>query len=149
LYAKRDLKIGAMLRIAHQESSKIVNRHLLEAGYSDMNLTYSPVIQPLGFNPSGLSISELAQMAGMTTQSMGELVQHLTRGGYVEKERSQRDQRTRIVKLTPKGSDLSMFLYSVIGDIERDWAEKVGYQRFQELRNILLDLIPSPILGES
>jgi DNA-binding MarR family transcriptional regulator len=149
VYTKRDLKIGALLRIAHQESSKIVNRRLIEAGYSDMNMTYSPVIQPLGFNPSGLSISEMAHMAGMTTQSMGELVQHLILGGYVEKERSQRDRRTRIVKLTPKGNNLSMFLYSVIGDIERDWAEKVGYQRFQELRNILLDLIPSPIMGES
>jgi DNA-binding MarR family transcriptional regulator len=91
----------------------------------------------------------MAHMAGMTTQSMGELVQHLILGGYVEKERSQRDRRTRIVKLTPKGNNLSMFLYPVIGDIERDWAEKVGYQRFQELRNILLDLIPSPIMGES
>ncbi|WAH36376.1 MarR family winged helix-turn-helix transcriptional regulator [Alicyclobacillus dauci] len=149
MYTKQDLKIGALLRIAHQESSKIVHQRLIEAGYCDVNMTYAPVIQPLGFNPSGLTISDLAKLAGMTTQSMGELVQHLIRGGYVEKERSHHDRRTRIVKLTAKGEELSLFFYSVMADIEREWAMKVGHERFQELRNILVELIPSPIISES
>jgi DNA-binding MarR family transcriptional regulator len=149
LYTKQDLRIGALLRIAHQESSKIVNQRLAEAGYHDVNTTTAPVIQPLGFNPSGLSISELAQLTGMTTQSMGELVQQLIKRGYVEKGHSQHDRRTRIVKLTPKGKELSLFFYSVVGDIEREWAKKVGHERFQELRNILVELIPSPIISES
>jgi DNA-binding MarR family transcriptional regulator len=105
--------------------------------------SFSSVIQPLGFNPSGLSITELAQLAGMTTQSLGELVQQLMKGGYVELERSQQDRRTRIVKLSPKGKELSSFMYAVSGDIERKWILLLGHEHFQNLKETLLELITS------
>jgi DNA-binding MarR family transcriptional regulator len=139
----KDLRIGALVRITHQESNKIMKQHLVEAGYDDVRTSFLSVIQPLGWNPSGLSITELAQLAGMTTQSMGELVQQLMKGGYVELERSQQDRRTRIVKLSPKGKELSSFMYAASGDIERKWILLLGNEHFQNLKETLLKLITS------
>jgi DNA-binding MarR family transcriptional regulator len=105
--------------------------------------SFSTAIQPLGFNPSGLSITELAKLAGMTTQSMGELVQQLIKGGYVELERSQQDRRTRITKLSSKGKELNSFMYAVSGDIEKKWISILGNEHFQHMKETLLELITS------
>jgi DNA-binding MarR family transcriptional regulator len=139
----RELRIGALVRISHQESNKVIKQRLVESGYDDVRTSFTAVIQPLGFNPTGLSITELAQLSGMTTQSMGELVQQLIKGGYVELEQSQQDRRTKMVKLSPKGKELSSFMYTISGDIEREWAFILGHERFQNFKETLFELITS------
>jgi DNA-binding MarR family transcriptional regulator len=74
---------------------------LREAGYGDVRPAHYAVFRYLA--PEGSRVTELAEAAGMTQQSMGEFVAHLERLGFVERRPDPRDGRARIVVPTEAG----------------------------------------------
>jgi DNA-binding MarR family transcriptional regulator len=137
-----DMRTGALLRIAYQEIGKSLNERVSKLGYEDIRTTHFPVLQPLFFNSSGMTSTELADLAGMTKQSMGELVRYLGKCGYVEKHRDKKDSRAWLINLTPKGNDLMDKLYEIVSEVDEVIAEQIGKERFTKFRNDLMALIP-------
>jgi DNA-binding MarR family transcriptional regulator len=137
-----DMRIGALLRTAYQEVAKIINCKIEAAGYEDIRTTHTPVLQPLYFSPLGLTSTELADLAGMTKQSMGELVKYLEKQGYIERKRSQKDLRAWLILLTPKGNELVEKLYHIVSEIDEELADRFGIERFKDLRIKLMEFIP-------
>jgi DNA-binding MarR family transcriptional regulator len=90
--------------------------------------------------PDGMRLTELAELAGMTKQAVGEAVTDLERLGYAERVADASDGRAKIIRLTERGRAAQQTAFQIIASIEREWAERFGAQRVSELRSLLLDL---------
>jgi len=137
-----ELRIGALLRQSYQEVAKIINQRIEQLEYTEIRSTHFPVLQPLFFHPTGMTSSELANLAGITKQSMGEMVKYLEEYGYVERTKSPSDARAWLIVLTPKGVELMNRIYGVVSQLDEHFAEQFGRERFQDLRSLLLDFLP-------
>lgn len=76
----------------------------------------------------------------MTKQSMGYLIDHLERRGYVERVPDPADQRARIIRRTARGWAVEPVARASIRRLEDEWAEQIGAERMREFRSVLADL---------
>jgi DNA-binding MarR family transcriptional regulator len=114
--------IALMRRMTQAMVAELVQR-LQAAGYPDVSGAYHPLFENI--DPSGTRLTVLAARAGMTHQSMSELVQTLERRGYVERRVDPSDRRARLVRLTPKGRRMVTRAIQEIRDIERTWLKQL------------------------
>jgi DNA-binding MarR family transcriptional regulator len=136
----KDLRVGALLRLNHQEIVKRIHLRLSMAGYDDVRSTYFPVIQPLGLTPSGISVTELAKMAGITKQGMGQLVTYLVQQGYVEKLPNPEDGRAWMVRMTQKGLEMQRVLYNIGSEVDEELKVDLGSEDIFQLHSLLVRL---------
>jgi DNA-binding MarR family transcriptional regulator len=85
-------------------------------------------------------VTELAEAAGMTQQSMGELVDHLEGRGYVERRPDPRDGRAKIVVPTEAGWRGIGAAAERLAEIEDALAGRMGEARFEGLVEALEEL---------
>jgi DNA-binding MarR family transcriptional regulator len=111
---------------------------LRAAGYGDVRPAHYAVFRYL--DEEGSRVTELAEAAGMTKQSMGELVDHLERRGYVERRPDPRDGRAKIVVFTAKGRRGIEVAAERIAGIEGELARWMGDKRLEDLAGSLADL---------
>jgi DNA-binding MarR family transcriptional regulator len=97
---------------------------LKAAGFADVPASQHPVLENL--DPAGTRLTTLSARAGMTHQSMGELVSILERNGYVERRPDPSDRRARLVCLTDKGRALVRQAIREIAEIEAAWLGRLG-----------------------
>jgi DNA-binding MarR family transcriptional regulator len=136
--------LGALLRKPYQVLvGEGIEPAMAAAGYEEIRSAHLPVIQALTENPRGLRSTDLAAHARITKQSMGYLVDHLAKGGYVERARDVGDGRAKVVRLTERGWDLSRVIREAVRQIETDWSDRIGQDRVEQLRQILRDLTVS------
>src|SRR5262245_22174502 len=95
--------LGALLRLAHGATLEQYAGWLAGSAYSDLQPAHAAAIQPLWQLPEGARLTVLAQTARITKQSMGALVDHLERAGYVERVGDPDDGRASRVRLTDGG----------------------------------------------
>lgn len=136
--------LGALLRLAHQAMSQELARWLSESGYADLQPAHSAAIQALWREPGGARLTTLAQTARMTKQSMGALVDHLSRAGYVERVEDPEDRRASLVRLTARGRAYTKAVRAFVRRVEAEWARRVGERRLEELKETLADLVLDP-----
>ena len=89
----------------------------------------------------GARITDLAEVAAMTKQGLGQHVDYLQRLGFTESDRLRGDRRVRLVRRTPLGDEAVRFSRELIGRVEESWAQQLGPERFQLLRELLAELI--------
>ena len=106
---------------------------------SDLRPAHYTVFRHL--DPAGSKVTALAEAAGMTQQSMGELVTHLERHGYVERRLDPRDRRVRLVVATERGHRVLAEAAAAIAETERDLALGIGKKGLAELRRLLGDTL--------
>lgn len=132
---------GSLLRLL-VEGSRAVEGRLQEglraAGYGDVRPAHYAVFRYL--RPGGSRVTELAETAGMTRQSMGELVDHLERGGYVERRPDPRDRRARVVVPTEAGRRGIGVAAELVAGIEEALAKRMGEERLEGLAGSLEEL---------
>jgi DNA-binding MarR family transcriptional regulator len=88
-------------------------------------------------DPDGTRLTDLAERAFMTKQSVGEVVSDLEQRGYVERVPDPSDGRAKIIRLTDRGRDAMAIGRELIDEIEQDWAERYGADRVAALRDAL------------
>ena len=90
--------------------------------------------------PEGLTISELAERAEMTTQGCGQFVRQLAGLGMVEVAVADHDARARRVRITPRGSEAVDRATQVLRACDAAWAERVGPERYRVFREVLAEV---------
>jgi DNA-binding MarR family transcriptional regulator len=90
--------------------------------------------------PSGVSITELGELVGMTKQGCGQFVTQLVDSGHLKIERDPADRRTRVVKRTALGNRTVHRVTGRVRQIERAWADRVGVERYRSFRDVLEQL---------
>jgi DNA-binding MarR family transcriptional regulator len=120
-----------------------VHRRLDAAGFADIRPAHGKVFETIG--QDGNRITDMAERAQITKGSMVELVDHLQRGGYVQRVPDPADGRAKIVRLTPRGWDAVRVAGAAIADTEQRWTAHVGERNMRILRRALQAL--PPLLG--
>lgn len=88
----------------------------------------------------GARITDLAEVAAMTKQGLGQHIDYLEKLGFVESDRLPTDRRVRLVRRTALGDEAVAFERTVIGEVEASWAQRLGPDRLEALRGILAEL---------
>jgi DNA-binding MarR family transcriptional regulator len=112
-----------------------MSRRVAEGPYSDIRVTHGCVFGNI--DPDGTRLTDLAERAHMTKQSVGEVASDLEQLGYIERVPDPRDGRAKIIRLTERGRHAQMLGREIIDDIEREWAERYGVERVAALRDAL------------
>lgn len=92
-------------------------------------------------DPQGSRLTDLARRAGMTPQSMGELVDELEQLGYVVRRPDPSDRRAKLIVLTQKGKACVAAGVATIEDLETDLTDRLGEQGHRQLRALLVKLL--------
>jgi DNA-binding MarR family transcriptional regulator len=111
---------------------------LAEAGYPDIRPAHGNVFGHI--RKEGSRLTELAERAQLTKQTMGYLVDYLEERGYVKREPDPDDKRAKIVCLTGEGREVVGVAREIMGRIEARWAELLGEGRMEQLRELLKEL---------
>lgn len=115
-----------------------LHARLLSNGHVGVRPAHYAVFRHL--DKGGSRISTLAAAAGMTAQSMGELVTDLERMGYLQRSRDPSDGRARIVFATEMGQRALESAAASLSEIETVLAERLGEQHLAELKSKLSEL---------
>jgi DNA-binding MarR family transcriptional regulator len=125
-----------LLGVALDSFSEELSTRVAAAGYGDIRPGHGCVFG--GIDPdNGSRLTDLAERAMMTKQTVGEVVSDLEKLGYVERVPDPDDGRAKIIRLTSKGSHAYRVGRRLIDELERDWAERFGEDRLAALREVL------------
>jgi DNA-binding MarR family transcriptional regulator len=130
--------LGILLRASFQEVVRRVSAGLAEAGFDDLRPAHTAVFQHI--DADGSRLTDLADRAQITKQSMGYLVDYLEEHGYLERRPDPDDRRASLVCLTERGWAQVRAALAIIGELEREWTETLGPQQMQQLRTFLAAL---------
>ena len=114
--------IALFRAVARLMVDELVER-LHAAGYRDHTAAHHPVFENI--DREGTRLTVLAARAGMTHQSMGELVRTLERRGYLERRSDPSDGRVTLVLLTAHGREAARRAVAEIAEIEAAWRERL------------------------
>jgi DNA-binding MarR family transcriptional regulator len=117
---------------AHQFAEEFTVK-LAAVGLGDLRPGHGCVfgnIDPEG----GSRLTELAERANMTKQSVGEFASDLEQLGYVERVPDLNDGRAKIIRLTDQGRRAYWIGRQLIDELEREWGERYGNERIAALR---------------
>jgi DNA-binding MarR family transcriptional regulator len=92
---------------------------------------------------NGSRLTDLARAADLSLSSAAELVDDLAALGYLERRTDPTDGRAKLVSLTKRGWAAMRSGREIIAGIERDWADQVGKEHFDELLSGLQSLLDS------
>jgi DNA-binding MarR family transcriptional regulator len=133
--------IGILLRTLGQDVVRRVSAGLAEAGFEDIRPAHTAVFQHI--EADGSRLTDLADRAQITKQSMGYLVDYLEQHGYLERRPDPTDRRVALICLTDRGWDEIRAALAIIAAIEADWTHRIGQPRMQQLRDTLTELASS------
>lgn len=85
----------------------------------------------------GLRLTDIAEAAGMTPQSIGELVDQLEELGYVERRPDPEDRRAKRIYMTETARGYTTTVARVLEAIERQIEAVLGARGRQSLRRAL------------
>lgn len=132
------LLIGSLLSIPMQVIARRVATVLVERGLTDYRPTYQPVFQ--WCRPEGSRLTELAERTGVTKQSMGEIIDVLEQRGYVERAPDPTDGRAILIRRTERGWEVNRIARQVVEQIQQEWVQALGQERFTSLLEALRQL---------
>ena len=107
--------------------------------FSDIRPTHGCVFRFV--REHGLRLTRLAELAGITKQSAGEIVDDLTSRGYVERVPDPADKRAKLICLTDRGREAQAEGFALFGQVERAWIERYGTERWNAMRDLLEEIV--------
>lgn len=131
--------IGLLLRLVYQHYAEDIHAALREAGFGDLRPAHANVFPFVP--PEGITVSGLAELAGVRKQTMAQAVDQLEGMGYVERRPNPRDRRTRPVFLTARGASVKPVTHATASGVEERWAELTSREELEALRTSLLHLL--------
>jgi DNA-binding MarR family transcriptional regulator len=88
----------------------------------------------------GLRLTEIAERAKLTKQSVGEIVDDLVERGYAQRIPDPNDRRAKLICLTERGETAQAHGRKLFAKVEKRWAERYGAERIAALRELLEEI---------
>ncbi|MGO9906378.1 MAG: MarR family winged helix-turn-helix transcriptional regulator [Solirubrobacteraceae bacterium] len=111
---------------------------LHERGFTDLVAAHLDVFQYPG--PENQRPLQLATRTGMTKQALNYLLGQLQQLGYLTRETDEGDQRSKRIRLTPRGHAAIKAIREIVQDVEAEWGQQLGARKFAQLRDLLTQL---------
>ena len=126
--------IGLLSTAMDKFSEELYDR-VQAAGLKDIRPGHGCVFSNI--QPDGSRLTELAERACMTKQTVGEVASDLEGLGYVERVPDPADGRAKIIRLTERGREAQLIGRDLVDGLERDWGERYGEENVAALRQAL------------
>ena len=143
----RQPMIGLLVRLVYQHYSQAMEAALHEAGFDDIGPSAGNVFPFVG--PEGITVTELAELAHVRKQTMGQAVEQLESAGYVQRKPNPDDRRSQLVCLTDRGRTVPPVTHAAAARVEERWAELTSPKELEALRRSLLRLLDQLQAGTS
>ena len=127
--------VGAMLRVVWQWVRGQMYAGVRAAGFDDLSPAHVALWRYPGLE--GVRPGQLADRAGVTKQSVNDLLGHLEGHGYLLRVPASVDGRARVIRLTAKGWRLAETIYAAAGAAQLQIEEILGQRRFAQLQSSL------------
>ena len=88
----------------------------------------------------GLRLTDIAERADMTKQSVGEIVDDLVGRGYVQRIPDPEDRRAKLICLTERGEEAQAYGRRLFAQVEKRLGERYGAERIAALRELLEEI---------
>ncbi|HEY2716115.1 MAG TPA: MarR family winged helix-turn-helix transcriptional regulator [Solirubrobacterales bacterium] len=112
---------------------------LEQTEYSDVRPTHGCVFRFV--REDGMRLTRLAELAKITKQSAGEVIDDLVKRGYVERIPDPEDRRAKLICLTEKGREAQATGLAILLEIEARWIERYGAERWAAMRDLLEEIV--------
>jgi DNA-binding MarR family transcriptional regulator len=110
-----------------------------ESGYSEIRLAHNAVFATL--YGEAARTSDMAARAGITKQSMGEVVRELADLGILQVNPDPDDGRAKLVSYTDFGIEVTVNGTRHLEDLERRFVEQFGADDYEATRRVLEGVI--------
>src|ERR1700740_1896496 len=130
--------IGALLRVPWETVRDRMLAGLHERGFTDLVAAHVDVWRYPG--PENQRPRDLAIQTRMTKQALNYLLGQLEDLGYLTREADSNDQRSKRIRLTPRGHAATKAIYEIVQEVEDDWEQRLGPRKFAQLRRLLTEL---------
>jgi DNA-binding MarR family transcriptional regulator len=137
------LPTSALLRTAYNLlAARIFNAVVTGTEFDDLRPAHGNAMEQLELE-DGLRLTDLAARAGITAQSMGELVDDLEKKGYLERRPDPADRRAKRIYLTERGRRNARIAKEATADVEAYLIDLLGQERYHQLRQTLEEIVAS------
>ena len=127
-----------LMRRAYNALSAQLFGGVVAAGHDDLRPAHGNVLEHLCEQPSvPLRLVDIAARAGMTPQSVGELIDDLEARGYVERRPDPADRRAKRIHLTDRGFATARSAERAMRAVEEHLVVVLGHEEYQTLRALL------------
>lgn len=133
------IPLPGLLDIASEALFAEFRSELEQTEYRDIRPTHGCVFRFV--QGQGLRLTDIAERANMTKQSVGEIVDDLVERGYAKRIPDPDDRRAKLICLTERGEEAQAYGRTLFAKVERRWAERFGEERVTALRDLLEEII--------
>jgi len=131
---RRD-NVGRLLHNAIDRFETRILEQMAAAGHGRFSLSHVNITRNLDLD--GTRATELARRAGITKQSMGELIHQLEVGGIIERTPDPTDRRAKLVAFTAQGRQWMHAFRQALEQAEREMESELGAEALQSLKSSL------------
>jgi DNA-binding MarR family transcriptional regulator len=135
---ERPENLAILLREPFRAMSEELVARLAARGHPEVRYAHGTVFQFL--DDAGTRVSDLAERAQMTKQSMAQLVAHLEAHGYVERVPDPADGRAKLVRATDRGRAVFAVARELVAEVDARLQARLGKAKLQRLRALLREL---------
>jgi DNA-binding MarR family transcriptional regulator len=132
------IPLPGLLDIASEALFKEFRSELEQTEFRDIRPTHGCVFRYV--QGEGLRLTDIAERADMTKQSVGEIVDDLAARGYVKRIPDPDDRRAKLICLTERGEEAQVFARRLFAKVEKEWAKRYGAERIGQLRELLEEI---------
>jgi DNA-binding MarR family transcriptional regulator len=132
------IPMAGLFEIAKDAFFEDFREELEQTEFRDLRPTHGCVFRFV--RGPGMRLTVLAEMAGMTKQSIGEIVDDLVARGYVKRIPDPEDKRAKLICLTERGERAQATGLALFAKVEKQWAERYGAKRMAQLRELLEEI---------
>ena len=130
-----DPNVGVLMFVAHRAMEERVLAALRLAGFDDVTLAQGRMFARIGHG--GTRLTDRAEMAQVTKQTAGFLVDRLADAGYVERVPDPSDARARLVRIADRGRVAQECAARAVAEVEAEWHAHLGARDMDRLRSIM------------
>ncbi len=134
----RSNNIGHVLAEVARDYQQCAVEQYEQLGHNGLQLSHQAIFLHLGLE--GARLTDLAKRAGISKQSMGQIIDEVEKLGYIERLPAPSDRRAKIIQFTDKGLDLIKTGTKIGIGIQRRYAEYISEGKMVLLHDILADL---------
>jgi DNA-binding MarR family transcriptional regulator len=109
-------------------------------GHPEVKYAHNAVFSTL--SEPGARATDMAARAGITRQSMGEIIREMVALGILEMRPDPDDRRAKLVTYTESGLTQARRGYQHIIDLEERFADEFGHEEYETVRSVLERLVP-------
>lgn len=132
------IPLPGLLDIASEGLFAEFRAELERSEYGDIRPTHGCVFRFV--QGEGLRLTDIAERAKLTKQSVGEIVDDLVERGYAKRIPAPDDRRAKLICLTERGEAAQAHGRKLFAKVEKRWAERYGAERIAALRELLEEI---------